>query len=106
MNRPGPMQFSSLTNTAKQMFLARLGHELTIAGRAFVLERHGEQLVGALTGLNELQHRILSQISALNTDADGYPDDVFWAILDELAANHSIADALARAIVHTASQPD
>jgi hypothetical protein len=106
VNEPERVQFLSLTNPGKQVFLAHLGLALTIAGRAFALDRHGEQAVAALTGLNELQHKVMSHIGALGTDAERYPDDVFWAVLDETAAIHSISDALGEAIVFAASRSD
>ena len=84
--------------------MANLGFALTISGRAFILDRRGEHAVAALAGLNELQHKILSQIGNLGTDAERYPDDVFWAVLDETATIHSIGDALAEAIVFAASR--
>ena len=98
------MKFASLPNTGKQVFLAHVGLDLTIAGRSFILDRRGEAAVAALAGLNELQHKLLSQIGALGTGAARYPDDVFWAILDETATNHLIAGALADAIVFAASR--
>ena len=98
------MKFASLTIVGKQVFLAHLGFHLTIAGRAFALDRRGEDAIAVLAGLNELQHKLLSQIGALGTDAEHYPDDVFWAILDETATTHSISGALADAMVFAASQ--
>lgn len=106
MNELERVQFLSLTNARKQVFLARVGLALTIAGRAFVLDRHGEQAVAALAGLNELQHKIMSHISALGTDSERYPDDVLWNILDETAAIHRIGEALDRAIAFAASRSD
>ena len=98
------MKFAGLTLAGKQVFLAHLGSDLTISGRAFILDRRVEDAFAALAGLNELQHQVLSQIGALGTDAGRYPDDVFWAILEGMAAKHSIAGALADAIVFASSR--
>lgn len=103
MNESARMKFASLTIAGKQVFLANLGFDLTISGRAFVLDRRGEDAIAALAGLNELQHKLLRQIGALGTDAKRYPDDVFWATLDEMATNHSIGGAFAHAIAFAAS---
>ena len=97
-------RFLRLTNHGKQVFLADLGLALTITARATVLERHREQAIATLAGLNELQHKIMSHISALGTDSERYPDEVFWSVLDETAAVHAISDALNDAIGFAASR--
>jgi hypothetical protein len=91
-------QFLSLADADKQIFLARISLELTIVGRAQVLDHRGDQLIAALSGLNELQHTLSSQIAALGAGAARYPDDVFWSVLCEKAATYSISDALDKAI--------
>jgi hypothetical protein len=91
-------QFMNLPDAAQQVFLANVGHALTVSGRGFVLDLRGDQVVTALSGLNELQHKISSQIGHLGTGAQRYPDDVFWQILRETADIYSVGDALNDAV--------
>ena len=98
------MKFASLTRAGKQLFLAHLGFDLAISARALVLDRSVEDALAAMAGLNELQHTLMSQIGALGIDAERYPDDVFWAVLDETAAIHSIEGALNSAIAFAAAR--
>jgi hypothetical protein len=104
VNESARTTFASLTAGGKQVFLARVGVDLTIAGRACVLGRRGDDRTAALAALNELQHKLLSQIVALGMDGERYPDDVFWTILHETATRYSIDAALADAIAVAASR--
>jgi hypothetical protein len=105
MAKPEEARFLGFANHGKQVFLADLGLALTITARAAVRERHREQAIATLAGLNELQHKIMSHISALGTDSERYSDEVFWSVLDETAAVHAIGEALNDAIGFAASRP-
>ena len=47
--------FLNLADSPRQVFLARLSHDLTIHGRSFGLHLAGEEQVRAFKGLNELR---------------------------------------------------
>ena len=95
MNRPAAEQ---------QVFLASVAFDLTVAVRGLLLELDGSELVRTLTGVNELQHKLTSQIAALGTGSKGYPDDVFWQILHETAAGHALSRTLDRALTFAATR--
>jgi hypothetical protein len=97
-------KFAGLSRAGKQVFLARVGSTLTLAGRAFASNRDAPHACVALAGLNELQHHLMAQIAALGNDADRYPDDVFWDVLHETALAHSIDDVLGTAVDFASSR--
>jgi hypothetical protein len=96
--------FARLSVADQQRFLALIGLDLTIHGRAFLLELQGPVLVRSLAGLNELQHKIASHIAALAGDAPRYPDDILFRILEEVATEYEVTDALQRAIGFAATR--
>ena len=75
--------FSDLSNEEKADFLARLAFELTIAARdAYEVGTGDLTNPQLIRSVNEIQHRILSQLSAiLRKDEKRYPDEVFWQIV-------------------------
>jgi hypothetical protein len=95
MNRPAAEQ---------QVFLASTAFDLTVAARALLVDLDGRELVKALTGVNELQHKLTSQIAALGTGSPCYPEDVFWQILHETAAGHALSETLDRALTFAATR--
>ncbi|CAN5446605.1 hypothetical protein BH20ACI1_BH20ACI1_22700 [soil metagenome] len=75
--------FSDLSNNEKAAFLAQLAWELTVAARE-TYKVGTEDLTNPklMRLINEIQHRILSQLSAiLRNDENRYPDEVFWQIM-------------------------
>jgi len=74
--------FASLDKDAKAMFLARLGHGITIAGRYFYVAGCDEvENPAQLRRINEIQHRVLSCLLHLLSD------DVFKDMHQTLANN-------------------
>lgn len=75
--------FSDLSNNEKAGFLAQLAWELTVAAReTYRVGTDDLTNPKLLRSINELQHRILSQLSAiLRNDSHRFPDDVFWQIV-------------------------
>lgn len=88
----------------QQVFLASVAFELTVAFRGLLLDLQGSELVRALTGVNELQHTLTSQIGALCSGSSRYPDDVFWQILSEKAAMYGLTEPLDRALTFAATR--
>lgn len=75
--------FSDLPTNEKADFLARLAWELTVAARE-TYEVGTDNLTNPklMHSINETQHRLLSQLSAiLRNDANRFPDEVFWQIM-------------------------
>jgi len=75
--------YSDLSNDEKANFLACLAFELTIVARDSY-EVGTDDLTDSkeMRLINEIQHRILSQLSAvLRNDERRYPDEVFWQIV-------------------------
>ncbi len=92
--------FSDLSNDEKANFLARLAFELTIAARE-AYEVGTEDLTNPklMRSINEIQHRILSQLSAiLRKDENRYPDETFWQIVFDY--NPTIEKIVVRVAVH------
>lgn len=83
--------YLALTDSKKQIFLARVSHDLTIHGRGFELYEKPEQQIRGFKGLNELHHQISSHIAGIGLSQDRYPDDVLWKILAETAAAHGLS---------------
>jgi hypothetical protein len=83
----------------KVRFLSRLAFELTVAARdTYVPQTEDLSHPAHLRAINELQHRILSYLSALTSgDAVVYPDNVLIAIILEAGK-----DVIQRGQVHDA----
>lgn len=88
----------------QQMFLASVAFDLTVAFRGLLLDLDGSELIRALTGVNELQHTLTSQIGALGSGSSRYPDDLLWQILHEKAAIYGLTEALDRALTFAATR--
>ncbi|MCY7376562.1 MAG: hypothetical protein LH472_11410 [Pyrinomonadaceae bacterium] len=91
--------FSDLSNNEQADFLARLAWELTVAARE-TYEVGTDDLTNPkmMRSINEVQHRLLSQLSAmLRKDENRYPDEVFWQII--LDNNQTIEKIVARIAV-------
>ena len=98
--------FRMLPPAAQIEALVRLAHELTIMGRdayepASAEVRHPQRL----RALNEVQHRITSQVLALlAADPGRYPDDVLTSMIleqDDPELRPQVVEAFARSL----SQP-
>src|SRR5262249_39602902 len=95
----------------KIRFLARLGWELTIAGRDAYTPKTEELTHPArLRAINEIQHRVLSHILALaSKDPQRYPDDeLVTMILDETqdpVLNAQVQSAFDRAAEFVQAKP-
>jgi len=88
--------FSELERSKQLSFLAKFGHNMTIAARdTYVPQTDQLNAPERLRAINELQHRVLGHIQALLT-ASGwrYPDDVIVSIMLEHQDPHLRAQAL------------
>lgn len=107
-----PLQtFSSLSSHDKIRFLARLGWELTVAGRD-AYEPQTEELIhpARLRDINEVQHRVLEHLYCLASDiSERYPDDVLVAIILEKGPdrvlNEQVQYAFERAVEFLEKNP-
>ena len=90
--------YLALTDSNKQIFLARVSSDLTIHGRGFGLYSPVENQIRGFKGLNELQHQISQHISALGLGRDRYPDDVLLRILAETAAAYGLTQHLKQSL--------
>ena len=75
--------FSDLPTNEKADFLAQMAWELTVAARE-TYEVGTDNLTNPklMRSINEIQHRLLSQLSAiLRNDVNRFPDEVFWQIM-------------------------
>lgn len=92
--------FSDLSNEEKADFLARLAYELTVAARdAYEIGTDDLTNPKLMRSINEIQHRILSQLSAiLRKDEKRYPDEVFWQIV--FGDNQTMEKIVARVAVN------
>jgi hypothetical protein len=80
--------FSVLPAAGQARFLATLAFDLTVWTRSAYPEllTDTNQIIGRLRAGNELQHRVTGHLChILNQNTKRYPDDVFVAILFDLA---------------------
>ena len=96
--------YLALTDSNKQIFLARVSSDLTIHGRGFGLYSSVENQVRGFKGLNELQHQISQHISALGSGCGRYPDDVLLRILAETAAEYGLTRHLNQSLEYAHSK--
>lgn len=82
--------YLALTDSDKQVFLALVSHHLTIHGRCFGLDLTGDEQIKAFEGLNEIQHKISSQIAGIGMMRARYPDELLLNILNEMAAAYGL----------------
>lgn len=94
--------FARMEVTQKTNTLVLLVLELTIHARGIVMDLPPEIALQRLRGINELQHKISSQLSAyLTARTTRYPDGAFWSVLGELSVKSDLS-ALFFASVRTA----
>jgi hypothetical protein len=95
-----PVQaFSGLSRDNKIRFLSRLAFELTIVARdTYVPQSEELSRPAHMRAINELQHQILSYLSALTSgDRALYPDNLLIPIILEAGS-----DVIQRSQVHDA----
>jgi hypothetical protein len=86
--------------------LMKTGFKLTLCARSYSSDlsapADSRSLVTALLGINELQHKILSQAGLYlkGEQKKIYPVDVFCRIVFEIANQHGISSALTRSLEH------
>jgi hypothetical protein len=82
--------FAGLSADAQALFLARFGHNLTVAARdTYDFQAPTVRAPERLRALNEIQHRVLSHIHALLAQGEWrYPDDTLVSIFLEHADQH------------------
>src|SRR5437016_3886935 len=96
------IDYSSLSEQDKLLFLAALAHDLTVAAReTYVPGTEAVADPGRLRSINELQHRISSQQRDMLAKSNArYPDPVFIAMvmsaLHEIGCQHLATGGLAR----------
>ena len=90
----------SAANRAKALNF--LSYTLTISARDYGQPDspiQGEAAIKRLLGINELQHKLLSQVGHyMEDDSKAYPVEVFSRILFELAAYYDISGDLNAAL--------
>ena len=85
-------RYQSLPRQGKTAFLVAASFNLTLEFRG-LCEPSDEAARKPASGLNELQHRLLSQaLKELAADQEPYPDDVLFAILRDVAEMNGVAD--------------
>jgi len=90
--------YSTLPILKKLAFLALVSQHLTLHGRTFEIDLNGIEQVRAFKGLNELHHQLSGQQVSFGLSLPGYPDDVFFNILNEKAAAHGILVHLSQSL--------
>jgi hypothetical protein len=86
-----------LDREAQMRLYLKLAHQLTIRAR----ETYASDPAIAkqtLEGINELQHKLLGQVSALMVDAKRYPDETFVRVIFGTAEQRGIGLHLALAL--------
>lgn len=88
-------QFSALGPENQLRFLAKFGHNLTIAARdTFIPQADGVHAPERLRRLSETQHRVFGHMHALMTASEWrYPDDAIVSIMLEHDDPHLAAQA-------------
>ncbi len=92
-----------LPSAARAKALVRVGFELTIYAREYGAASHetkDDSLGRKLIGINELQHKLLSQAGLYSDGEENkvYPANVFSQVLFQTAAQYGISTALVGAV--------
>ncbi len=94
-------QLSPLSDRDRARLLLAVAFELTIAGRGSYLPNSLEvKIPRILRGINELEHKLLSQALHHLDQSERYPDEVFAKILFETAGQYECKAELEIAIDH------
>src|SRR5215210_1808942 len=96
---------SQLSLDRKLYVLSLLAHNLTISGRGVYSERNNEdETIDKLYTLNEVQHRLSSQVMHLaSKDGDAQQDDPFIDSLYDFAKRNGCEREFTSALKHTLS---
>jgi hypothetical protein len=88
-------KFSALDVEGQLKFLAKFGHNLTVAARdTFIPQSDGVRAPERLRRLSETQHRVFGHMYALMTTSEWrYPDDAIVSIMLEHDDHHLRAQA-------------
>jgi hypothetical protein len=94
---------SRLSSDRKVYVLSLLAHNLTISARGVYSERSDEsEKIKKLQSLNEMQHRLSSQLMYLaSKDGDVLPDDAFTDCLYSFASQGGSEVELTSALKYT-----
>ena len=88
-----------LSDQDQASLLLALAFQLTIAGRgAYLLNSLEVKTPRTLRGINELEHKVLSQARHLLDQSERYPIDVFAKLLFEIAEQHGCRSELEIAV--------
>ena len=90
--------YLGLTNSQKQIFLASVGHQLTVHARQHRANHPKNPDPGALlrvfTGMTELHHHLSHQVVAIGMDRGRYADSLLWDILISKATDFDLTKDL------------
>src|SRR6185437_12822570 len=94
-------QYGSLDDAAKAQLLGRFCFDLTIEFRSIASEPMVTQSnLERLQGINELQHKALSQMLAHQIRrTDRYPDHVIFTILVEMGRNYGLSGPVQQSLI-------
>src|SRR5579885_274446 len=93
--------FESMDDGPKAQLLGRLCFDLTIEVRSVVSElTSAEAGLERLKGINEIQHKSLSQMLAYQSGrSDSYPDRDFFLLLVKLGKNYGVAGRVQQSLI-------
>lgn len=94
-------QFRLLSSQQQRLVLTTFAFDLTIESRA-LWELPGQRAIAMAKALNEIQHKLLSQILTCDKSVIKYPPEVLFEILNEIASAagipHLVENLFARAM--------
>ena len=85
--------FDGMDQQQRKHGLALLMHWLTVYARGLVGDLPCEHALHRFQGINELQHQLSGQLSALITGRSRYADDVFWKGLLHDSARFGLSES-------------
>jgi hypothetical protein len=78
-------RFQSLSLDDKARVLGQVSYHFTIAGRDISTQGDCQQQRDKLVALNEIQHKLASQLVAVLKNSSRYPDEDFFLVLVDLS---------------------
>jgi hypothetical protein len=96
-------EYEELSSNGKLIFLATASFNLTLELRGL---RGAPELLlrSASMGLNEIQHKLTSHLISKLKNVEGYPDDVFFEILQEIAEINAVVESTFAALTDAAAK--
>jgi hypothetical protein len=93
------LNVATLAAEKKALFLCVLGTRLTVSSRElYVDEQPAEGMTRQGRAFTEMFHKIFGQLDhVLDKSEQGYPDDIFEAVLTEMATENGILDKFRKA---------